>query len=341
MIKILTNGRWESLIKPLEKYIKDVSIIWLQKDKKYEYNDYNSFKKIQQEIKKNKYNIVHMNSWFDIFFFKRDKGVKYIFESHGPHPGISLKYSLIFVEKTIIKIIILLFYRLFKIAFLYKIRKVDIHYVSILGILDLAKQSNPNVKWLPNVVDTELFKKQKECLKLDDKYINIFYPTWLRKIKNSGFALELMEKMQKKYKNIKFYLIKQSVSNFQRYKGQLEKIENNIIRLDQIPREKIPFYYSADRDLVLGSFFPEKTYAMLNMIENEAMACKAPTLCCDLNEVVFEPIEKLEELAYNIIDNKEYREKYIEKTYRYVIKVHGIQNVAKIYEKEINILLKK
>lgn len=341
MIKILTNGRGETLIKPFEKYLKDTRIIWLQKDKKYEHNDYNSFKKIQQELKKNRYDVMHMNSWFDIFLFRRKKRVKYIFESHGPHPGISFRYSLMFAESWIIKTFIFFFYRLFKIIFLYKIRKVDLHYVSIPGILDLTRQSSPKAKRLPNPVDTEMFKKQKEHVKLDNKYINIFYPTGLRKIKNSGFALELMEKLQKRYKNIRFYLIKQSVSNFQRYKKQLEKIEKNIIRLDQIPREKISFYYSADRDLVLGSFFPEKTYAMLNMIENEAMACKAPTLCCDLNEIVFEPIEKLEKLAYKIIDDKAYRKEYIEKTYRYVIKVHGIQNVARIYEKDIHALLSK
>lgn len=341
MIKILTNWRWEVLIKPLEKYLKDMHIIWLKKDKKYAYNDYSTFQKIQQELRKNKYDVVHMNSWFDIFLFKKYKEIKYIFESHGPHPGISLKYSLLFAENPLTRIFIFFFYPLFKIIFLYKIRKVDLHYVSIPGILDLARQSNPKAKWLPNPVDTEIFRKQKECLKLNDTYINIFYPTGLREIKNSGFALDLMSKLQKKYKNIRFYIIKQSVSNFKKYKKQLEKIEKNIIRLDQVPREQIPFYYSADRDLVLGSFYPEKTYAMLNMIENEAMACKAPVLCCDLNEIIFEPIEKLEKLAYKIIDNKEYRKKYIERNYAYVINVHGIQNVAKIYEKDIHALLDK
>ncbi len=341
MIEILTNWRGEVLTKPLEKYLKNTKIFWLRKDRWHIYNDYNSFFKIQKEILAKKYDIVHLNSRFDIFLLKKTKWIKYIFESHGPHPGISLKYSLLSAENPLIKIFIFLFYRLFKIIFLYKIRKVDLHYVSIPGILELAKQSNPNVKRLPNPVDTEIFKKQKDRLPLEKKYINIFYPTGLRKIKNSGFALELMEKLQRKYKKIKFYLIKQSVSNFKRYKKQLERIEKNIVRLDQVPREKIPFYYSADRDLVLGSFFPKKTYAMLNMIENEAMACKAPTLCCDLNEIIFEPIEKLEKLAYKIIDDKKYRKEYIEKTYKYVMKIHGIQNVAKIYEKDIHALLDK
>ena len=103
----------------------------------------------------------------------------------------------------------------------------------------------------------------------------------------------------------------------------------------------MPNYYSANRDLLLGSFFLEKPYAMLNMIENEAIACKAPVLCCDLNEVIFEPLENLEDLAYKIIEDKEYREWYIERNYQYIKKTHSCEAVVKIYEEDIKELMKK
>jgi len=77
------------------------------------------------------------------------------------------------------------------------------------------------------------------------------------------------------------------------------------------------------------------------MIENEAMACKAPVLCCDLNEIIFEPLEKLEDLAYKIIEDKKYRNWYIERNYDYIKKVHSCEAVAKIYEEDIKELMKK
>lgn len=339
MIKILTNWRWEDLFRPMSKYLKNIEIIGLRKDKKTSYW-YNSFWKTYQESKKN-YNIIHSNCRQDIFFFKKRKWVKYIFESHWVHPWISLKYSLICAEKIINKILLLLLYPIFKLWFLYNIKNVDIHYVSIPGILELTKKSNKNAKWLPNPVDTKLFYKKKDRLILDGKKINIFYPTWFRSIKNSEYAFLLMIKLQKKYKNINFYFIRQSVSNFNKFKKELNILSKNIIWLDQIKRENLPFYYSADRDLVLWSFYPKKVYAILNMIEIEAMVCEAPILCCDLNEIIFEPIENIEDIAYKIIEDKKYRNWYIKRNYDYIIKIHWIDNVARIYEKDIQVLLNK
>ncbi|MDR2640881.1 MAG: hypothetical protein LBC61_06395 [Candidatus Peribacteria bacterium] len=93
--------------------------------------------------------------------------------------------------------------------------------------------------------------------------------------------------------------------------------------------------YSANWDLVLGAFYYEKFAAILNTIELEAMACKAPIIACDLNEIIFKPLDEIENLAYKIIDDKEFRKAYVEKNYKYVLKVHSTKNVAKIYEKYI------
>jgi len=317
--------------------LNNILIIWLNKDKYYNYNDYNVFSKLNIELEKDKYNIVHMNSWFDLFVFKRKKWVKYIFESHAIHPGISLKYSLLITESFTNKIVIVLFYPIFKLIFLLKIKQIDLYLVSIPWLLDLTK--NYNSLWLPNPIDITLFYKNENHLELDNNYINIFYPTWLREIKNPVFAFELIKKIKLKYNNTRFYFIKQSVSNYKRYEKYIKNIEENIIWLDQIDRDKITYYYSADWDLVLGSFYPEKPYAVLNMIELEAMACKAPIIVSDLNELIFKNFVELKELAFNIIENKDFREKYIEKNYEYILSKHSWENVAKIYEKYINKLL--
>jgi hypothetical protein len=59
------------------------------------------------------------------------------------------------------------------------------------------------------------------------------------------------------------------------------------------------------------------------MIELEAMACKAPIIVSDLNELIFKNFVELKELAFNIIENKDFREKYIEKNYEYILSKHS------------------
>lgn len=333
MLKILTNWWWEILIKPLEKYLKNVEIIWLR-EKKYQYNDYNTFLKVQTELKKNQYDIVHLNSWFDIFLLRKQKWVKYIFESHGFHPWISIKYSLLITESILNKFFVFFFYPIFKILFFVKIKNVDLYLVSIPWLIKLTKKYNSY--WLPNPVDTKIFYKRETSLKLDKNFINVFYPTWLREVKNPKFAFELMNKIIDRYENIRFYFIKQSVSNYNKYSKYLEKIEKNIIWIDQLNREELPYYYSADWDLVLGSFYPEKEYAILNLIELEAMACKAPIIAHDLHEVILISLDELRgDFLYKMIDDKEFKRNYIERNYQYILEKHSLEEVSKIYYKKI------
>jgi len=336
MIKILTNGRWEALQKPLEKFMNQVKIEGLDNYKKH-YNDYDSYFLILKCIKNNKFDAVHMNCWPDLFLFTKNKNIKYIFEAHTAIPGMNFKYWNIFIENPLKKLIYILLYPIFKFFYNYKISKVDLFYVSIPWLLDLTGSKG---KWLPNPVDLSFFYKSNNSFELDKNYINVFYPNWLRKSKNCKYALDLMYKIQWKYKKVKFYMIN-SHWNQGKYKEELNLIKDNIVWINTINHSQMPNYYSADWDLLLGSFFPEKPYAMLNMIENEAMACKAPVVCCDLNEVIFEPLENLEELSYKIIEDKEYKNRYIERNYNYIKKVHSCEAVAKIYEKDIKNLMRK
>lgn len=336
MIKVLTNGRWEILQKPLEKHMRWIKIKKIS-DYDKNHHDYNSFYKIKKCLNKNKFDIIHLNCWTDLFLFKNKKKIKYIFESHAAIPGMDFKYWLLFIENPIKRLFFVLFYPIFKILYKINIKKLDLYYVSIPGLLYLTWDT---AKWLPNPVDLSVFheRDENECYKLDQNYINIFYPNWLRKVKNCKYALDLMYRLKNKYKKIRFYLIN-SHWHINKYRKELGLIEDNIVRLNPIKREEMPNYYSAERDLLLWSFFPEKPYAMLNMIENEAMACKAPILCCDLNEVIFEPLENLEELAYKIIEDKKYKNWYIERNYNYIKKVHSCKSVAKIYEQDIKDLM--
>ncbi len=339
MKRVLTNSWWELLFCPLSDYLEGVKIVpsWNQN---YSYSLL-WFRKISNVLQSKFFDIVHLNWWPEIFFLKKRSGVKYIFESHGVHPWLSLKYSLICIENILMKIFLFVTYPFRKILFLINIKKIDLYLVSIPWILPLATKIRKDAKWLPNPIDTRVFKKTSRSFDLDVNRINVFYPTWFRDIKNTEYALALMLKLKERYRNISFYCIKQSVSNYKKFKKQLELLGDSIIWLDYIPRDQFPYYYSADRNLVLWSFFPDKIYAVLNLIELEAMACEAPILCCDLNEIIFEPIGNMEKMAYKIIEDKSYKDWYVKRNYDYVVKVHWMENIAKVYEKYIQILLEK
>lgn len=333
-MKILINWRGENLIKIIENYSSKVSVVGLHDDLWYQRTDFSTWKLLHKEAKIRKYHIVHMNSRFDsILFFKR-KGIKYIFESHAIHPWISLKYSLLITESFRKKLLITLAYPMIKLCYWYNIKRFDLYYVSIPGIAAFLN-GKYGEKWLPNPVDTFHFYDKEPALELDKTFINIFYPTGFRKIKNSEFALQLMLQLQNRYPKIKFYLIKTHTQHLKSYLPLLKQLEKNIVWIDKIPREKMAEWYSADWDCILGSFFPDKYYAILNMIELEAMACKAPVLGHDLYEVLFEPLENMFPLACKLIEDKEFRAQYIKRNYEYVMKVHGPESVAQQYEKDL------
>lgn len=333
-MKLLLNGRWELLISPLQKYINTIKITPLILLKKW-INDYQSPFFLSKYLKDGKYNAVHMNSRFDIIFLFKQKNVKYIFESHWFHPWISFSLGWNITENRLKKIIFLFGYPFFKLCFLYNIKRVDLYYVSIPGIAAYLN-GKYQARRLPNPIDMELFCKKESSLALwSDQDIKIFYPTGFRKIKNSKFALQLMVKLQEKYKNIKFYIIKTHTHNLKKYHNILSQIEKNIIWLNKVERNQLPNYYNADRDCILGSFYPNKYYAILNMIELEAMACQAPIVCHDMHEIIFEPLDNIFDLIVKLIEDKSFAQAYIQKNYNYVLNTHADNIIAKKYESDL------
>ncbi|MDO4713484.1 MAG: glycosyltransferase family 4 protein [bacterium] len=301
------------------------------------FNEYTAPLGIWKVSQSQTFDIIHMHTRMDsILFWKRSK-VKYIFESHGFHPGISFRYAWLFTESWGKRLILILCYPLFQVCFWYNIRRMDRYYVSIPGIAAYLK-GNYDARWLPNPVDTELFQRRSSCLRLDPHKVNIFYPTGFRKIKNSEFALALMLQLQEKYPTICFYLIKTHTQHLKPYLPALRKLEKNIVWIEKVPREEMASYYSAEWDCVLGSFFPEKWYAILNMIELEAMACKAPVLGHDLYEVLFEPLENMFALACKLIEDTRFKAEYIQRNYNYVLATHSLAVVAKHYEADLKSL---
>ena len=74
------------------------------------------------------------------------------------------------------------------------------------------------------------------------------------------------------------------------------------------------------------------TNAMLNMVELEAIACRAPIVAMDVFEIIKVPYDKIMDLSFKVLENKDFKKTYIDTNYNYVKNTHSVENVAKLYE---------
>ena len=339
-INILTDWWWEILIYQLQKklssyfYIERLNI-WLLWKKSFDWWDFkNSFlmRKFEDD---SRFMILHYNNWLDPIICKIPKNKITIFESHSIHFWLDLKNALYILDTPLKKNIGFFIHFIYKIFFFFKIKKFDLYFTSIPSALPYAKKIRSDTIWLPNAIDFELFDKEFNTIKLDKKYINIFLPTSVRIIKNQTKAWKIIDNLSQKYKNIKIYIIKYPISNYKLINKYLKKYKDNIIWLPLIKRELIWKYYKADWDLVLWSMWPYKNYSMLNMIELELMACKAPVVAMDSFEIIKTKYDDIEKLSWKVLENKDFRNYYIKKNYNYVKNIHSLENVSKIYLKNL------
>jgi len=342
-INLLTDSWGEIIIYDLRKYLKNFNIIRFNKDflakKSFDGWDCKNAIKLRKIENNKDYKIIHYNNWCDPIISKIPKNKVTIYESHSIHLWLDFKNTFYDLESFFKRFIVFFIYPIYKLFFYFRIKKFDLYFVSIPVVLKYAKKIRKDVFWLPNIIDFDLFDKEYKTLSLDKNYKNIFLPSAIRIQKNQEKAWQIIDTIYKKYKNIKIYIIKHSSSNYNLVWKYLEKYKDNIIWLPMINRNKLWEYYKAEWDLVLWSLWPYDDYAMLNMIELEAMACKAPIVAMDAYEIIKTKYEDIENLAIKVFVDENFRKKYIEKNYNYVKKIHSSENVAKIYVEKLKPLI--
>lgn len=334
-INILTDWWWEILIYPFEAYLKNIKIErlnkWILWKKSFDWGDFKNALYMRKYENNYNFDVIHYNNWVDPIVCKFPKDKITIYESHSIHIWLNFNKTIIDIESKIKKIICFFIYPFYKIIFYYKINKVNIYYTSIPSVLPYAKKIRKDAIWLPNVVDFNLFWIVNDKLNLDKNYINIFLPTSIRKRKNQIKSWEIINNFSKKYNNLRLYVVNHPSSNYDSIDKYIKKFKNNIIWVPLIPREKLPIYYNSDWNIVFWSLYKHDDYAMLNMIELEAMACKCPIIATDSFEIIKISYENIEKLAWKVLEDNNYKNYYVNRNYDYVKKYHSIENVSKIY----------
>lgn len=344
-INILTDWWWEILIYQLKDFLPSYISIerlnkWLLWKKSFDWWELNNALKMRKYEDDKDFSILHYNNWLDPVICKIPKNKITIFESHSIHFWLNLRNTLYDLETRTKKILWYFIHYIYMIFFYFRINKFDLYFTSIPAALPFAKKYRKDAFWLPNAIDFKLFEKEYELLDLDKEFINIFLPSAIRIQKNQLKAWEIIDNIFKKNHKVKIYAIKHNSSNNKLVWNFLEKYKDSIVWLPIIERDNIWKYYKSDWDLVLWSLWPYDDYAMLNMIELEAMACKAPIVAMDSFEIIKTKYDDIEKLAFKILEDKEFKKNYIERNYNYVKKVHSLESVSKIYLEKLKPLLK-
>lgn len=309
---------------------QSIQVTSLREDLWVAYHDYNTFLKLKSNWEP--FEVVHMNSWFDIFYLLwKEKSKKIIFESHALHPGLNNKYARAIIESPFLRLFVLLFWWMFTMVFKKNIKNADLYLVSTPGFIESARAIDSSAIWLPNPVEIPEKIEKINTLWLSPSSVNIFYPTGLRNIKNPEAALSLLIKLCGTYPHMRIYMF-EPLAIPQKLTASIQTLQERITWLPRANQEKMREYYLHDWDLVIGSLYSEKPYAILNMIELESMAYELPILAIDHYEILHYPLEEIQGTALKLISDRAYRKEYTKKNLAYLKEVHAPEKVGALYQ---------
>jgi len=275
------------------------------------------------------YDVIHFNNWENFLQYKKIPGQVIIAESHAFHLG--LHKTLALADATPGR---RLFAQMMGASLLHKkirerIKKFDIYYVAIPNLLDEAKKIREDAKWLPNPIDTTIFKPAKQMLKMEGDPA-IFFPTRLHQMKEPEKGFAIFMHIAKEYPSAKLHLIRypEQYSQYQLYEPYLQKLSKYIVWHPFINRADLPQFYRSF-DLILGAFGK----GLLNLVELEAMACNSTVLTFDKYELVKKSMPELPGFALDLLSKPAMKRQYTKKCYEYVHAAHSIETVYKKHKK--------
>jgi len=320
-MKILINC-FEHFYNAIKKEISDeVDYSFSQTESRFDFiQDYFEMKKKIKNNELDKYDVIHIQNWVNLLLIKYKKPhQKWVFTSHGYHLGINRKKALedsSFIMRSVGNIVSLLFFQKFRNCMM----NFDKLFVAIPNLLEDVNKFRPDVVWLPNPIDTEVFYPRNKVEMQGEPAI--FFPTRIHSMKSPEKGFEIFEEIKKKYPKAKLHLIKypDKCCQYEWY----EKHLHNVIWHDFVNREDLPELYSSF-DLILGSFGK----GLLSLVELEAMMCGGCVVTYDKYEIKKE-FNELTTLSKLLIENKTVKSQYIKDCRNIVIKNHT--NIGEKYK---------
>lgn len=281
-----------------------------------------------------KYDVVQFNNTENFLSFKQQKNQVSIAESHWFDFGVNYQW---FVkdEKNIVKYVL---WNIFNVLVWWKIRQkiqeFDIYYCSTPDMLTpLREQVRSDVKWLPNPINTDIFKPIGDTIKLEWNPA-CFFPTRLHGDKKPEYAIDIFQKYIKpKYPQATLHMLNQWFE-VAKYKKQLS--------------DNTTYYWHdfMDKQTLAAKIrwsdfcFWDFSIWGLSLMPMQIMASKKPIVSFDMHEIIKVPREDLLELTKKIFEDNEFKNTYIEKNYKYIMDFHTEESIAKIHMNNLKPFLK-
>ncbi|GAB0174355.1 MAG: hypothetical protein HHAS10_02340 [Candidatus Altimarinota bacterium] len=275
-----------------------------------------------------KYDIVQFNNTENFLFFEKSLSQISIAESHGFDFGVNYDRYLEDEKNPVLKCIGWITDKVIGWKIRKKIQDFDLYYCSTPDMLDPLKKIRPDVKWLPNPINTELFTPEGKIIKLEGNPA-CFFPTRLHGDKKPEYAIRIFQDYIKpKYPEATLHLLNQGI-DVERYKKELSD-EQTYFWHDFMDKETLAAKIRGS-DLCFGDF----SIGGLSLMPMQIMACRKPIVTYDMHELIKVERDDLLDLTKNILENPKFRSTYIERNYQYILDMHSEASIAKMHLKNI------
>lgn len=290
-------------------------------------------KKLYRKWEIQKYDIVHFNNTENFLNFKKFPNQISIAESHWFDFWVNYSRFLDDEKNIIKKIIWFTIDKLIWWKIRQKIQEFDIYYCSTPDMLEPLKKIRKDVKWLPNPINTDIFKPEWNIIKLVWNPA-CFFPTRLHWDKKPEYAIKIFQEYIKpNFPEATLHLLNQwfEVSKY-------KKILND---------DKTYFWHDfMDKETLASKIrwsdfcFWDFSIWWLSLMPMQIMACKKPIITYDMHELIKIERDDLFNLTKKLFEDEDFKKDYIERNYKYIIDFHSEKSICKIHLENLKPFLK-
>lgn len=280
------------------------------------------------------YDIVQFNNTENFLLFKKSEKQISIAESHGFDFWVNYARYLVDEKNPLLKCVGWITDKLIGWRIRQKIQEFDLYYCSTPDMAEPLKKIRPDVTWLPNPINTELFTPEGKVIRLEWNPA-CFFPTRLHGDKKPEYAIRIFQDYIKpKFPEATLHLLNQWIE-VEEYKKTLSD-RTTYFWHDFMDKETLAAKIRWS-DLCFGDF----SIGWLSLMPMQIMACRKAIVTYDIHEIIKIERDELLELTKKILEDKEFATTYIERNYRYILDMHSESAIARRHLENILPIAKK
>lgn len=280
------------------------------------------------------YDIVQINNTENFLLFRPSDSQVSIAESHGFDFWVNYARYLQDEKNLFLKIFWWIIDKLIGWRVRQKIQQFDLYYCSTPDMLESLRRIRPDVKWLPNPINTNIFNPEGNIIKLEWNPA-CFFPTRLHGDKKPEYAIRIFQEYIKpKFPEATLHLLNQWFE-VEKYKKELFD-EKTYFWHDFMDKETLAAK-------IRGSDFCFWDFSIggLSLMPMQIMACRKPIVTYDMHELIKVEREDLWELTKKIFEDREFSREYVERNYKYIQDMHTEESICRMHIENLKPIIKR